>query len=463
MTATEPNLPIFTDADLPSGATHAQIAANRFTEEALDRHKREGLELAVRARWVALAVIAVLLPFLNFSVDVIYYELLLVALALIGWAQRRVGRVGRSGAELFLLFIELSLMTVVLALPNPFDQSDWPAAMTYRFGAFSYFFVILAAGTLAYSWRTIMAIGNWTATMWLIAMGWVWWFGHTDPALSRAAQTAFADEPTLARMMDPNFIDFGVRVQEIIVFLIVAFTLAVSVRRFNRLLLDNAVLERERTNLSRYFSPNVVEELSHNDDPLKQTRSHEVAVLFVDIVGFTAYAATRSPQQLIETLRAFHSRMETEVFRHNGTLDKFLGDGLMATFGTPFPGDQDASNAVECVNSMMQAVDNWNMERAAVDEPPIRVSFGLHYGPVVLGDIGANRLEFAVVGNTVNIASRLEQMSRELSVRLVMSDAVYTRVQLESGTSAPMLLGKSRIDDQPIRGVEGRVPLWVCT
>lgn len=461
MTATDPGLPNFTDADLPAGATHAEIAANRFTEATLERHKREGLELAVRARWVALAVIAVLLPFLNFSYEMIYYELLLVALAITGWAQRRIGRVGRSGNELVLLFVELSLTTVVLALPNPLDHSGWPAAMTYRFGAFSYFFVILAAGTLAYSWRTIMAIGNWTAAMWLIALGLVWWFGKTDPALTEAAQIAFGHDPKMARILDPNSIDFGLRAQEVILFLIVAFTLAVSVRRFNRLLLDNAVLERERTNLSRYFSPNVVEELSHNDDPLKQIRSHDVAVLFVDIVGFTAYAAARSPQQLIETLRAFHSRMETEVFGHHGTLDKYLGDGLMATFGTPLPGDRDASNALACAKRMMEAVDRWNVERATQGEPAIHVSFGLHYGPVVLGDVGANRLEFAVVGNTVNIASRLEAMSRDLSVRLVISDAMHAQVQNESGDNAPMLAGQRRLEDQAIRGIDGRAPVWV--
>lgn len=457
MTATGPSLPIFTDADLPRGATHDEIAANRFTEATLARHKREGLELAVRARWIALAIIAVMLPFLNFSFEMIYYELLLAALAVIGWAQRRVGRVGRSRFELALLFLELSLMTVVLALPNPLDQSGWPAGMAYRFGTFTFFFVILAAGTLAYSWRTILAIGNWTAAMWLIALGIVWWFGRTEPQLTEAAQTAFGAGSKMAQILDPNSIDFGVRIQEVILFLIVAFTLAASVRRFNRLLLDNAVLERERTNLSRYFSPNVVDELSHNDDPLKQIRSHDVAVLFVDIVGFTAFAATRTPQQLIETLRAFHARMEPEVFRHQGTLDKYLGDGLMATFGTPLPGDRDASHALDCAHSMIAAVDLWNAERAARGEPSIKVSFGVHYGPVVLGNVGTNRLEYAVVGNTVNIASRLEAMSRDLSVRLVISEAMYRRVQDESGQPA----GLRRIDDQSIRGIDGRAPLWV--
>ena len=132
-----------------------------------------------------------------------------------------------------------------------------------------------------------------------------------------------------------------------------------------------------------------------------------MAVLFVDIVGFTRFASERDPQAVIEILRGFHSRMEAEVFRHGGTLDKYLGDGLMATFGTPFPSDQDAINALRCARAMIDSLARWNAERRAAGEPEIAGSFGLHYGPVVLGDIGANRLEFAVIGNTVNVASRL--------------------------------------------------------
>src|ERR1700735_2949743 len=100
----------------------------------------------------------------------------------------------------------------------------------------------------------------------------------------------------------------------------------------------------ERGNLARYFSPNVVEELSGHDEPLRQVRTQNVAVLFVDIVGFTAFADARTPDEVVRTLREFHALMEREVFRHSGTLDKYLGDGLMATLGTPFGGTADALN-----------------------------------------------------------------------------------------------------------------------
>lgn len=457
------NLPNFTPADFPDRMSHADIEATRHTEAALERHKNEGMDLAVRARWVALLVIAIMLPFLNRNWDVIYYEVLLCGLALVGWAQQRYGRVGLSRVELLLLFLDLALATFIFLFPNPFAENQWPTAMVFRFENFIYFFVLLAAGTLTYSWRTIVAMGNWTVVLWMIGIAAIWWFGKTDPALSEAAQTAFGSDADMARILDPNSLNLERRAQEVVVFLIVAVTLALTVRRFNRLLLGNAELERERENLSRYFSPNVVEQLSRNDEPLKQTRTHNVAVLFVDIVGFTEYASKRPPEQVIETLRGFHALMETEVFRHGGTLDKYLGDGLMATFGTPMPGDRDAINALLCTRSMIDALDRWNDEREAAGEPRIRGSFGMHYGPVVLGDIGANRLEFAVLGNTVNVSSRLEGLTRSLDTRLVLSDQMRDHAAAQSGGDETAFSGLARQSPQIIRGLDQPMAVWTLT
>ena len=433
---------------------------NRYTEEALEMHKRDGLNLAVKARWIALAVVAVMLPFLNPEWDVLYYHVLLAIMAFNGWVATRVGRVGVSRLELLVLFVDLFILTVALTVPNPFGKNEWPTAMTYEFGNFVYFYIILAGGTLAYSWRTIIAIGNWTAALWITGAVLVWYFGTTYPEMTEAAKLAFGDNPDLLQRFDPNNIDFDIRFQEIIVFMLVAYTLALTVRRFNLLLLNNASLERERANLSRYFSPNVVEELSNNDDPLKQIRTHNVAVLFVDIVGFTNLAADEHPETVIGMLRGFHQRMEAEVFRHNGTLDKYLGDGLMATFGTPVAGDRDAVNALGCAKAMVQAMEQWNAERRAAGEPEITAHFGVHYGPVVLGDIGVNRLEFAVVGNTVNVASRLEKLTRELGANIAISDHTRVQAEREASPNDPTLAGFVNRGGKSIRGLDEPIDVW---
>jgi len=454
ITADTPDKSIFLDR-----VEEVETFQNKYTEAALERHKAEGLELAVRARWIALALIAVLMLFINPHWEVTYYLGVLACLALNGWAMRRIGRVGQSRPELALIFVDLALMTVGMVMPNPLSENEMPLAMQYRFDNFLYFFVILAAGTLAYSWRTVVAIGTWTAAMWSIGVALIWWFSVPFSEFNEVSQ-GIGDIPRLANFMDPNSINFKLRVQEVVVFVIVAVTLGISVRRFNALLISNAKLERERANLSRYFSPNVVDELSQNDDPLKQVRLQDVAVLFVDIVGFTKFAATREPHEVIEVLRSFHARMETEVFRFDGTLDKYLGDGLMATFGTPFSGDHDATHAVECARAMAVSIKNWNIKRQRAGEPEICAGIGLHHGAVVLGDIGANRLEFAVIGNTVNVSSRLEALTRKLNVRVVISDDLRNQVMRESGDTVQVLDGFNRYPDQNIRGVEDRLTVW---
>jgi adenylate cyclase len=442
------------------GRTDVQQDIQKFAEAALADSKREGLWLAVRARWVALAVIALTLPIMNPHWEVIYYIVSLGLFAVIGWAQLKVGKAGVSRPELFLMFCDLALLTFIAVVPNPWSPGGWPIGMQFRFNTFIYFFVLLATAPLAYSWRTVIAMGTWTAALWAVGVGWVWLQPETHAALAERVRAAVGSDVRMFALIDPTAIHIAARFQEIVVFLIVAVTLAVAVRRSNALLVSHAGIERERTNLARYFSPNVVEQLSKNDEPLKQVRTENVAVLFADIVGFTAYADGRSPAEVIGTLRRFHERMEREIFRHEGTLDKYLGDGLMATFGTPFPGASDAGNALRCAQTMLGAIDDLNRERRHRGEPPIRISIGLHYGQVVLGDIGLNRLEFAVIGTTVNAASRLESLTREFGCAIIASDDLVQRARAETSSSDADFTHLVAQPPQAIRGLEQPLGIW---
>jgi len=439
--------------------TRSQQETLAYAEAALTEAKRQGLLLAVRARWVALAVIGIVSPIVFPEWEVLYYEAVLLLFALIGWAQLQVGEVGRSRRELALIFCDLALMTFILVVPNPWRAVDWPVAMQFHLGNFIYFFVLLAGATLAYSWRTMFAFGVWTSGLYIVGILWAW-FQPIDPAMTGRIKAAIGGDMRLLMVIDPSSLNVPGRVVEIVVFLIVTVTLALAVRRSQNLLLSHAALERERTNLARYFSPTVVQELSKNDEPLKQVRTQNVAVLFVDIIGFTAYADGKNPEEVIGTLREFHALMEHQVFEHGGTLDKYLGDGLMATFGTPFSGMSDAWNALKCAQAMIVTVAEFNREREQKGESPIRAGFGLHYGTVVLGDIGAHRLEFACIGGTVNAASRLEALTRQLNCALVASDALIEQARTEIGEAEAGLARLVRQPAQLIRGIEQPIAVW---
>jgi adenylate cyclase len=162
-------------------------------------------------------------------------------------------------------------------------------------------------------------------------------------------------------------------------------------------------------------------------------------------------------------LRDFHGRMEAEVFSHHGTLEKFIGDALLATFGVPNQGKQDATDALSCAYAMLARLETWNAERTRQGETPIQIGIGLHFGPAVLGDIGSQRnMAFAVIGDTVNTTSRLQTLTRDLGTPMVISDTLVQTVRQEVGDQADRLLhGLRTAGPQTLRGREERVAVWV--
>ena len=202
-----------------------------------------------------------------------------------------------------------------------------------------------------------------------------------------------------------------------------------------------------------------MDELAQKTKPVGDVRSQEIAVLFADIVGFTHFAETHEPQEVVTVLRRFHALLENAVFSNRGTLDKFLGDGVMATFGTPAPHADDAANALQCGRDMLAAMDKWNAERREMELPEIRLSIGIHFGPAILGDIGSERrLEFATLGDTVNVAARLENTTRSLSCRLVASNNLLERI----GTDRDRLCnGLESHRALPVRGRETALDVWL--
>ena len=266
-------------------------------------------------------------------------------------------------------------------------------------------------------------------------------FGTEIPELSEITAVAFAGYERILDVIDPNDPRIPERVQEVVIFLIVAGTLAVNAKRTNRMIIQQAKIARERANLARHFPPNIVDQMAERDQPLGAVRSQMVAVMFVDIVGFTRMAGQQTPEEVVAMLRQFHARLEAKVFEHQGTLDKFLGDGLMATFGTPESGPRDAANALRCGREMLVDIEQWNDARRESGAEPIKVSIGLHYGAVVLGDIGSERrLEYAVLGDAVNVASRLEVLTRNLGVAMVTSDDLVSAVRQEADADGAELL-----------------------
>ncbi len=428
---------------------------------AIDREGQEGLQLALKGRFLALLAIAILLLFLVSFPDVLYYHALIAIFMASGLLQGRLDRseYHRTWHDYAFVAFDFALMSFAVIYPNPFGHMEYPAPMTFRFGNFVYFFVLLCG--LAFSYRPMVMVwgGVVGALSWGLGVLWV----LSLPTTNIAVPERFDLEVLAGLLGDLDYVDMGVRYQELVVFLIVAGLLAAVVLRTRRLVLRQARSERERGNLARYFPPNIVDRLARTESPLSQVREQEVAVLFADIVGFTRWSEKRPPTEVIGLLREVHGRLETLVFEHGGTLDKFIGDGVMATFGTPETTPRDADNALACARAILAAFEAWNAERRARGQEAVRLSIGLHFGPVVVGDIGSERrLEFAVLGDTVNVASRLQDLTRSLDCRAAISDAALQAVRDGAPEEAgPALEGLEKRGEVPIRGREEQVGVWV--
>jgi len=221
--------------------------------------------------------------------------------------------------------------------------------------------------------------------------------------------------------------------------------------------------ENARANLSRYVSPQLVDMLAAKDEPFGPPREQKVGVMFTDIRGFTTFSENMKPREVMELLRSFHTRMDAVVFEHEGTLDDHIGDAIFATFGVPETGPRDATNTLACARGMLKAMDDWNKERKSEKQDPISIGIGIHYGQAVLGDIGSERsMDFTVIGDTVNIAARLERLTRTLDTDLVVGKELVDQVRLEAnGQQADILDGLKEGGEQEVRGRSEKVGIFV--
>lgn len=427
---------------------------------AFNEEERNSASLAFRVRTVALCGLAALFFLLEPAYTQLYYVGIILLIVFYGFLHDRLRQSAYYRPWHSYIFVALNVLTVAYAvlMPNPLTDKTFPIQMALRAETFPFFYLFLAFSALSYSPDRVLWTGFVTAVTWGVAViaialreDSIVYFGfRTNPDLD------------LSSYLDSHFIDLLQQTIQILLFMIVAATMATGVWRTRRLVRRQVEAARERANLARYFSPDMATELAKMDEPFGEVRTQKAAVLFADIVGFTALAESLAPEKVILVLREFHGLMADIVFRHEGTLDKYIGDCVMATFGTPWPHPDDAARALACACDMVREMDRWSAERVARGEAPVRIGVGVHYGKVVLGDIGdERRMEFAVIGDTVNVAARLEALTRKLDAAVVVSQDLVDAVAAR-GTPPEVAMRAFRPSEpQPIRGRGEPVKVWI--
>ena len=202
----------------------------------------------------------------------------------------------------------------------------------------------------------------------------------------------------------------------------------------------SSVKKTERANavLGRYFSPDIKEEIEKSEGTLDKESSKDldIAILFTDIVGFTKLSEKMDPKDVLSLLSEYQTMMVDSIFSHKGTVDKFIGDAVMANFGTPKSAGNDAQNAFDCALTMNKKLKDWNKLRNEQGLQQIEHRIGIHYGPCVFGNIGSElRTEFAVIGDTVNVASRICDACKDYDTQILISDSLKNQLneKIETG------------------------------
>lgn len=164
-----------------------------------------------------------------------------------------------------------------------------------------------------------------------------------------------------------------------------------------------------RSNFERFFTPHLAARIASSPDAVKLGGDkRRVAVLFSDIRGFTALSETMRPEEMAALLSEYFTEMVECVFRHGGTLDKFIGDAVMAQWGAPIGESDDCDRAMQAALDMMQELDRLNARWTVAGRPTVEIGIGLNVGEVFAGNIGSDRrLEYTVIGDPVNVSSRL--------------------------------------------------------
>ena len=432
---------------------------------AFDREERQGL---IYALWGRLAVLGALLLYVLAALPAdrsLIYAAAIVLFMAMGVIPHLIRRWGFAwvGWTIAFTLIEVAILTYMLIVPPPFVPDFWTPQMNLRVPNFLFLGIFVVGMALSYSPAVVVWTGTAAIAAWSAGVLWVASLPNSIVGTSNESlDGTMTPQEVLKAFLDPNYVTLTNWYNQIVFLALVTLILAITVWRSRRLVRRQVVAESARANLSRYFSPNLVDELAGDGGSLDRVASQNAAILFADMVGFTSVSEKMTPEAVVAMLRDFHGRLARTIFDHGGTLDKYLGDAVMAHFGTPHPGIDDATRALACGIAMVREIEDWNVERATLGEAEIKIGVGIHYGLVVAGNIGdERRLEYTVLGDAVNVASRLEALTRDVGSPLVASDDLITAARLEkTNMSAALLESMKRGRERSLRGRATAVALW---
>jgi len=351
-----------------------------------------------------------------------FFVIMVVTLSCLALERSAISRLikeqdkGRPWLQYVSAFIETSIPSIALIATSFFMP---PIYALYTPAPFVYGLLIVLS-TLRLNFKLCVFTGA-VAMVEYILISWVF--------ISRSDYSS----------LDPIFVETPPHIIKGMLFLVAGIAAGLVTAQVKRRILSSFQMIEERNRISRtfgeYVSPVVMDKLL-TLKPDFRSEKRDVCVMFLDIRNFTSYAEKTAPEDVVAYLESLFEFMIEIINRHNGVINKFLGDGFMAVFGAPISGGSDCFNGVAAAKEILSRVED---EVARGNVAPTRVGIGLHAGEAVTGSIGSSlRREYTVIGDVVNLASRIEKLNKVFGSQLLISENVWQTLNGASSDAIPM-------------------------
>jgi adenylate cyclase len=367
---------------------------------------------------------------------------------LTGLVRLALAHAGRMSRAIDLSFVPLDFALLYGLIWSFHLQYHQPPAFYLKAPTFLFVFLLIAVRAVRLDPLPVVAAGI------VAALGWA---GMAAYALDHGQMGDVTRD--FVTYMTSNAILVGAEVEKIIAILLVTLVLTLTLQRARRQLVAAATDRTAREDLSRFFDPRVASAIAAGAQiPAPgQGGRRQAAILVTDLRGFTAFAARESPENVLSLLIAYQGVVSAAIQAHGGAIDKFMGDGILATFGCTLPCDKPAADALRAAMAVCDASARFVAERKAAGLPVLPVGVALTRGDVLFGTVGdGERLEVTVIGEAVNRAVKLEGHNKILRSRLVVDMDCLVAAR-EQGAAAPP--GLDAAPGQEVRGLGERIDL----
>lgn len=304
-------------------------------------------------------------------------------------------------------------------------QYAQPAAFYLKAPTMIYFFIFISLRALRFDPRYVLMAGLIAAAGWLLLVAYAL---TTDMGEMRITRN-------FVEYMTSNAILIGAEIDKTITLLGVTAILSFALYQARNVLADAIQSHAAANDLSRFFAPEVAQLITEADalPGAGASQTRQVSIMFVDVRAFTATARGLPPDTVMAALARYQDVVVRMVKRHGGSVDKFMGDGVLATFGAVQPSDTHAADALRATTSVLDALDALQVDFAALGWPgPFRTGASAAAGHVTVGVVGAKgRYEFTVIGNAVNLAAKLENANKSLDTRVLTDAATFALAQAQ--------------------------------